>query len=107
MEHDELVSGMKKRVFKERGTLCVWIESSAESLLFSGQDLAGAHGADEYEFWITVDAQDFPRILEALDAAPVDDVAEALFSHREEIFGVGELTWLKSIGVEPKFDAYF
>lgn len=35
---------MKKRVFKERGQLCVWIESDAESLLFSGQDLAGAFG---------------------------------------------------------------
>jgi len=101
------VSGMEKRVFKERGTLCVWIESEPESLRFSGQDLAGAAGADEYEFWITVKAQDFPTILAALGAAPDADVAEVLCAHTEEIFGVGEFTWLKSIGIEPGFDAYY
>ena len=98
---------MKKRVFKERGQLCVWIESDAESLLFSGQDLAGAFGADEYEFWIRVYAQDFPKILEALGAAPYAYVAEVLLAHRDEVFGVGELTWLKSVGIEPEFDAYY
>ena len=98
---------MKKRVFKERGTLCVWIESGADSLRFSGQDIAGAAGTDEYEYWVTVKAQDFPKILEALGAARDEDVAEVLLAHREEIFGVGEMTWLKSIGIEPEFDAYY
>ena len=97
---------MKKRVFKERGTLCVWIESDPESLLFSGQDLAGAFGTDEYEYWVRVKVQDFPKILEALGAARDEDVAEVLLAHRETVFGVGEMTWLKSIGIVPEFDAY-
>lgn len=98
---------MEKQVFNERGTLCVWIESGPESLRFSGQDIGGVVGTSEYEFWITVVAQDFPTILAALDAAPDADVAEVLCEHREEIYGVGELTWLKSIEIEPGFDAYY
>lgn len=98
---------MKKRVFKESGSLCVWIESDPQSVLFSGQDLGGVVGTDEYEFWIRVQAKHFPTILEALGAAPEADVAEVLVEHREEIFGVGELTWLTSIGAEPQFDAYY
>lgn len=97
---------MEKRVFFERGQLCVWIESDADSMLLSGQDLAGAFGADEYEYWIRVKAPDFPTVLRALGAAPDEDVAEVLYAHRD-IPGVGDLGWFKSIGVEPKFDNYF
>ena len=98
---------MTRRVFIQRGTCHVDISMAGEAARLSGQDLGGFAGADEYEYWITIQSEDFPVIRSALGAGPDDDVIEVLCANAEMIFTKGERTWLRAIGIEPGFSNYF
>jgi hypothetical protein len=72
------------------------------TLVISGQDLQ-TFGDDEYEYALTVARDDVPKVAAALGGAPGDDVIALLVASAEDIINIGELTWLRSIGVEPAF----
>src|SRR5665811_1432123 len=107
MTMSEAVSAMEKRVFIRRGTCSVWIEMIDGSVRLSGQDLGGFPGAGEYEYWITVQSSDFPRIREMLGAAPDADIEDLLCVNAGMIYSRGEMTWFESIGITPEFSNYF
>ena len=77
------------------------------SVRLSGQDLGGFLGFDEYEYWITVQSSDFPRIRDALGAAPGADIVDLLCANADMIYSRGERTWFESIGITPVFFSYF
>jgi hypothetical protein len=74
------------------------------TLQISGQDLE-TFGDDEYEYEyaLTVAPDDVAKITAALGGAPGDDVIALLCDDAEDIINIGELTWLRSIGVERAF----
>jgi len=49
----------------------------------------------EYEYWLTAEPGDIPRVVAALDGAEGDDVLPLLQANGEMIYHAGEQTWLK------------
>jgi hypothetical protein len=86
-------------------------------LVFTGQHLSVVERRDapdgqpsgpqvsEYEYALTVAAGDVPAVCRALqeDDGEPDDVLTLLSTHAATVVGAGELTWLRSIGIEPEF----
>lgn len=70
------------------------------ALVIEGQDLSGA---SEYEYALTVPAAQVPQVLAGLAGRPGDDVLALLKTHAATIVETGELTWLRSLGIEPEF----
>lgn len=70
-----------------------------------GFTILGQHlsPAGEYEYALTVVADDVPAVVDALGGEPGSDVVAGLRLHADTIVRTGELTWLRSIGVEPDF----
>jgi len=83
----------------DRDGLAVWAEwRDGGRLLISGQDLRRG----EYEYFLEVRPEDVPKVAAALGCAP-GDVLSALVRHARTIVTQGELSWLRSIGVEARF----
>lgn len=96
------------RVFTEKGTACVWIAlTSAGALRLSGQDFCGFAGTTEYEYFITVQPDDFATIRTALHESPDADIIEAMCAQADMIFAMGEATWLKSLGITFGFANWY
>jgi hypothetical protein len=74
------------------------------TLVFLGQDLNPDNpwGA-EYEYALTVQPADVPRVVAALGGTGGDDILALLRANAEQIIGRGEQTWLRSLGIEPGF----
>lgn len=77
------------------------------ALVISGQDLRAesffGSGNAEYEYALTVDADGVRRIVAALGGQTGDDVLELLRANGDNLVTTGEMTWLRAIGIEPKF----
>jgi hypothetical protein len=77
------------------------------ALVISGQDLRAesffGSGNAEYEYALTVDADGVRRIIAALGGQAGDDVLELLRANGDNLVTTGEMTWLRAIGIEPKF----
>ncbi|MCF2531575.1 hypothetical protein [Yinghuangia soli] len=73
--------------------------TDAGDLVIDGQDLNDG----EYEYAMTVAAAQVPVVLGALGGTPDDDVLALLAAQGTDIVTRGELTWLKSLGLEPSF----
>ena len=77
------------------------------ALVISGQDLRAesffGSGNAEYEYALTVDADGVRRIVAALGGQAGDDVLELLRANGDNLVTTGEMTWLREIGIEPKF----
>jgi hypothetical protein len=77
------------------------------ALVISGQDLRAesffGSGSAEYEYALTVDADGVRRIIAALGGQAGDDVLELLRANGDNLVTTGEMTWLRAIGIEPKF----
>lgn len=85
-----------------------WIDAELRTdgaLVIDGQDLDPpvGLGGGEYEWAITVRPGDVPTVVRALGGQSGDDVLDLLASHRDEVVGAGELTWLHGIGLQPAF----
>lgn len=67
--------------------------------------IAGQHlrGRSEYEYALTVAAEEVPLVVDALGGAPGADVLTLLLENADAIVLQGEKTWLSSIGIEPGF----
>lgn len=77
------------------------------SLCFAGQDLKPAMpGVDEYEYWITVAAQDVTSLVNALGGKSGEDVLALVSAHGEAIVRTGERAWVRSLGIEPEFASW-
>ena len=76
-------------------------------LVISGQDLRAEQvfgpGAGEYEYGLTVTAADVPTVVAGLGGRPGDDVLVLLGAHGDDLVAAGEMSWLRTLGVEPKF----
>jgi hypothetical protein len=82
----------------------VWIGLRDGRLSLTGQDLGGAMmGADEYEYFITVEPGHFDAIRAALRAEPDADIIDTMCAHAETIFMKGETTWLDSFSIPHEF----
>jgi len=83
--------------------LHIWAEFTRDGQLqIAGHDLRPPSfmGGDEYEYWLTVEPGDIPRVVAALGGAEGDDVLALLQANGEMIYHAGEQTWLKSLGIE-------
>ena len=91
----------------DRNGLHVWAELRPDgTLVIQGQDLSsGPFGASEYEYGITVQRADVPRVVEALGGPVGADVVGLLVANGEAIVHAGELTWSKSLGITPEFSS--
>ncbi|GAB1639803.1 hypothetical protein [Krasilnikovia sp. MM14-A1259] len=74
-------------------------------LVFEGQDLNPDNpwGGCEYEYAITVEPADVPRVVAALGGAESDDVLALLKANAERVVTTGEKSWLLGLGIEPGF----
>jgi hypothetical protein len=94
-----------------RGTLVVWFYESGDGkstgpkqkATFSGQDLGGYPGADEYEYFFSVDRNELRR---ALGAAPEADLTQAVLTRADEIVTTGERSWLDAHRVSYEFHSH-
>ncbi len=85
--------------------LHIWAEiTNGGRLQIAGQDLRAMGG--EYEYFLTIQQQDIPRVVAALGGAQGDDVLPLLQANGEMIYHAGEQTWLKSLGIDPEFFSY-
>lgn len=75
-------------------------------LLISGHDLNGFLDQDEYEYWITVPASEFPAIREALGAGAAADVVSLMIAHAEQIVTSGERKWFTEHGIACRVHTY-
>lgn len=89
---------MISRELWERDTLRVRLEFDEGVLTFNGVDTGGWSGTSEYEYWVSVKADDLRAAL-ALDATA--DLGAALGARAEEIVAAGESSWLTALGLEP------
>jgi len=92
----------------DRDHLHIWAEITDGGLLrIAGQDLRPPPAmGGEYEYFLTVEQEDIPRVVAALGGAKSDDVLPLLQANGEMIYHAGEQTWLKSLGIEPEFFSY-
>jgi len=60
-------------------------------------------GGREYEYAITVAARDVPAVIDELGGTPGADALTLVAANAETIVRAGELTWLRRLGVEPRF----
>ncbi len=88
----------------DEGTLVVWFYQDDEksTVTFAGQDLGGYPGSSEYEYWITVDRDEFRQ---ALDVAAEDDLEGAVLTYAKDIITRGEMRWLQDNGIEYDFSS--
>lgn len=75
-------------------------------LLISGHDLNGFFGQDEYEYFITVPASEFPAIRDALGADATADVVSLMVAHGEQIVTAGERKWFTEHGIGCRVQTY-
>ena len=75
-------------------------------LLISGQDLNGFLGQDEYEYFVTIPATEFPAIREALGASTTADVVSLMVAHGEPIVTSGEQKWFTEHGIRCRLHTY-
>lgn len=74
---------------------------------FEGQDTnPNPFGDSDYEYTLTVDRDDVPKIIEALGGQPDDDPLSLIEANIETIVRTGEMSWLKSLGIKPGFWSY-
>ncbi len=92
-----------KRVFYEHKSCSVSIAMDEGRLRLSGQDLGGAMGSSEYEYFITVEPAHFDAIRTALGAEPDADIIDTMCAHAQAIFMTGEKTWLESHDIPHEF----
>lgn len=76
-----------------------WVNAELHSggqLVFAGHDL-NPHNLyhAEYEYTVTVAAQDVPKLLAALGGDAGDDLLALIQAHRLDILERGEDTWLR------------
>lgn len=67
--------------------------------------IAGQHlrGRSEYEYALTVSANEVPIVVEALGGAPDADVLALLSDNADAIVQQGEKSWLGGLGIDPEF----
>ena len=77
------------------------------ALVFHGEDSAymGEPG-HTYEYWVTVQADQFPKLRRTLAAEPGVDVVDLVCSRVEEIMARGERSWLDDHGIDRGFHCY-
>jgi hypothetical protein len=103
---DDLMESERRIHLWGRDSLYVDVRLLSDgTLIFEGQDLNPANpwSGAEYEYVITVEAADVPRVVAALGGVDGDDVLALLKADAERIVGIGERTWLRSLGIEPGF----
>lgn len=95
---------MRTVTLLDRDRLHVWATMIDDGRLrIEGQDLGGYLGTSEYEYALTVSADDVPRIRAALDAGDGDDLLSLLGAAGTAIVARGERAWLTGLGITPAF----
>jgi hypothetical protein len=78
--------------------------TSDGGLQFRGHDLnPNIFGDDEYEYVLTANGDRTADLVAALGGAADADPLDLIEANIEMIVHTGEMTWLKSIGIEPGF----
>lgn len=92
----------------DEGGIHVWATRRISGdLTFEGQDLTVAArgssepGSGEYEWGLTVQELDVPRLVTALGGSPRDDPLALIAASPDARTPFGQLTWLSSLGIEP------
>ena len=97
-----------QRAFWRSGSCRVWVGyDDAGALLFNGQDSAylGEPG-HTYEYWVTVQPDQFPGLRAALGGQSRDDVVDLVCSRADDIMARGERSWLDDHGIDRDFRCY-
>ena len=78
------------------------------ALKISGQDLKTVpFGGDEYEYFITVAAEDVALVVHALGGKPGSNVLELLRANAQMLVETGETKWLRSNGIKHEFSSWY
>jgi hypothetical protein len=88
----------------EKNKLYVGVSYNEDGdLVIAGQDLNGWAGRDEYEYWITVKAADFPTLRAALPGPADAELLELLKLNAATLIKTGERTFVDYLGIEAGF----
>ena len=68
-----------------------------------GNPLLSDDPNQDYEYTITVRKGDLGKVVDALGGRPSDDALDLLQANYASISKIGELKWLKSLGISPDF----
>lgn len=90
----------------DRNKLHVDARLSDGDLLISGHDLSGFLDQDEYEYFITVPASQFPAVRDALGASTPAEVVGLVVTHGEQIVTSGERKWFTEHGIACRVQTY-
>jgi hypothetical protein len=99
-----MTDGERRKMYAREGLYVEVRHNSDGGVTIFGQDLRGGFppGSAEYEYAITIETDALPIVVATLGGRPGDDVVEMLVTNAAEIVTVGELTWLRQIGVRPR-----
>lgn len=93
------------QLFEERGLTSRFVDAEilqSGALVISGQDVGEApekwFGDSDYEWWVTVRAEDKDRVLLAL----IEEIFGGRFHASDEF-----REWLKTKGIPNQFDCYY
>ena len=100
-----LIVPRTERVFWRNATCTVWVGyNDAGELEFHGDESAYMGGeGHNYEYWITVPADQFDRLRATLGADPGADVVDVVSAHVDKIKVRGERSWLDDHGIGRGF----
>ena len=91
---------------RDRLTVLASLHESG-ALLIEGQDLGASRffgdEVTEYEYGITIESQEVPRVVAALGGGAGTDVLDLLERTGEQIVRSGESKWLQEAGVQATF----
>lgn len=103
-EVDAISHNTTRQVWDKNG-LHVSVSRTVDGgLRFDGLDSnPNPFGDSDYEYALTVRRADVSKIMQALDGTAHDDPIELIAAEMKEIVHIGEMTWLRSLGIEPRF----
>lgn len=89
------------------GTCTIDLSLRADgSTVFEGEDSGPAAGGGTYEYFVVVGAAYAPVLRVELGEDAGTDVFDLVLAHGARIATAGELSWLRSIGIEPGFGSW-
>jgi hypothetical protein len=99
-----VMASTSREIWAQNGLYVSIARTVDGGLRFEGQDLnPNPFGSSEYEYALAVQRADVLTIVTALGGAADADPLELIAANAETIVRAGEMSWLKSLGIEPAF----
>lgn len=105
---DELVRRIEestsREVWAKDGLFVSINRTGSGGVEFKGHDLnSNPFGTSEYEYVLTVSGDRTFDLIDGMGGQPGDDPLDLVEAQIDTIIRMGELTWLRSLGIDPGF----